>query len=406
MSKDHKVLNAAVIVAALGYFVDIYDLILFSIVRVPSLKALGFDGDPLFAKGVLLLNMQMAGMLMGGIFWGILGDKRGRLSVLFGSIILYSLANIANGMVQSIEAYAFLRLVAGIGLAGELGAGITLVSEVLPTHKRGYGTTIVASVGICGALLAAYVAEHFDWRVAYYIGGGLGLLLLILRLSVFESALFQKVKESTTVRGDFLALFRSRERFLKYLHCILIGIPIWFVIGILITFSPEFSKALQATDQIIAGKAVFYAYFGLAAGDLTSGGLSQIIGSRRKILFLYLSITSASVLAYLSLTGLNSTAYYAICWLLGFGAGYWAVFVTLASEQFGTNLRATVTTTVPNFVRGSVVLVTFLFTIAKNGLGIISAGLLVGIASLVIAFFSASRLEETYSRDLNFLEDL
>ena len=394
-----------VIVAALGYFVDIYDLILFSIVRVPSLKSLGLSGPTLFEKGILLLNMQMIGMLLGGVFWGILGDKRGRLSVLFGSILLYSLANIANGAVHSIEAYAAWRFIAGIGLAGELGAGITLVSEVLPTHKRGLGTTIVASVGICGAVLAAQIAEHTDWRTAFTIGGVLGLLLLLLRVGVLESGIFSKIKSTEVARGDIFYLFRDRQRFLKYLSCILIGVPVWFVIGILITFSPEFAKALGMTAEISGGKAVMYAYIGLAIGDVTSGVLSQLLKSRKKVVALFITLTFCLMCAYLGLRELSADLFYALCLALGFGVGYWAVFVTIGAEQFGTNLRATVTTTVPNFVRGSVVPLTLVFVAAKGSLGAIPGAFAVGTACTLVALLALRGLEETFYKELDYIEE-
>lgn len=404
MSKQSRVLNAAVVVAALGYFVDIYDLILFSIVRVPSLKSLGLDGQELFDQGVRLLNMQMMGMLLGGIFWGILGDKRGRLSVLFGSIVLYSLANLANGMVASVDQYAWLRLIAGIGLAGELGAGITLVSEVLPKDKRGFGTTLVASVGICGAVLAAKVAEAFDWRTAYYIGGALGLALLVLRVSVFESSLFAAVKQQAHARGDFLALFRPFSRLKRYLACILIGVPIWYVIGILVTFSPEFARSMGVTEPVAAGTAVMYCYIGLAIGDLSSGLLSQWLRSRRKVVLIFLLLVMACVAVYLGHAGASAAGIYGICLALGFATGYWAMFVTIAAEQFGTNLRATATTSVPNFVRGSVVPLTLLFTWLKGSMGMVPAAWVVGALAVGLAFAGLSVLEETFSKDLDFIE--
>jgi MFS transporter, putative metabolite:H+ symporter len=406
MTQNKSVLNAAVIVAALGYFVDIYDLILFSIVRVPSLKSLGIEGEALLDQGVLLLNMQMVGMLLGGVFWGILGDKRGRLSVLFGSIILYSIANLANGAVNSIEAYAFWRFIAGIGLAGELGAGITLVAESLPREKRGYGTTIVASVGICGALLAGYIAKIFDWRIAYYIGGVLGLLLLVLRVSVFESHLFSQLKESTARRGDIFFLFKKRDRAVKYLSCILIGVPVWYVIGILMTFSPEFAKALNVSGEISAANAVMLCYLGLVLGDISSGLLSQYLKSRKQVVLAFLLLTLFFVLIHLLSPGVSDTRFYALCLALGYGTGFWAIFVTIGAEQFGTNLRATVTTSVPNFVRGSVVPLTFFFTRAKVQFGIIEAGLIVGLASIGIALFALTRLEESFSKDLNYIEEI
>lgn len=401
---DHKKnVSAIVIVAALGYFVDIYDLILFSIVRISSLKSLGVTGDALLSDGVMLLNMQMAGMLIGGILWGILGDKRGRISVLFGSIIMYSVANILNGFVMDVQQYAILRVIAGIGLAGELGAGITLVSEVMSKESRGYGTTIVASVGILGAVVAAFVADIFDWRTAYFVGGGLGLLLLFLRIGVYESGMFKNIKKDEIGRGQFQHLFTNWARFKKYVKCILIGAPLWFVVGVLITFSDAFAKAL-GVEGIAPAKSVMFTYIGLAFGDLLSGYLSQYFKSRKKIIFAFILATNILIVVYLFFNSFGSFYFYSICLLLGVGCGYWAVFVTNASEQFGTNLRATVTTTVPNFVRGAVVPLTLLFQYLKGPTGIIySAAIVAGIA-LLLAYISASKLEETYGKDLDYIE--
>ena len=399
------VFSLPVIVAALGYFVDIYDLVLFSIVRVPSLKGIGISGPDLINKGVMLLNMQMIGMLLGGILWGILGDRKGRLKIMFGSIFIYSLANLANGMVTSIETYALLRFIAGIGLAGELGAGITLVSEVLHKSVRGYGTMIVASVGVSGAILANFVAKGFDWRTAFYIGGVLGLLLLILRISVSESGMFKGMEGTNLRRGNFLSLFTSRDRFGRFLHSILIGLPSWFVVGVLITFSPEFAKVLNIQGQVSAGNAVMYCYMGLVAGDLASGLLSQLFKSRKKVVLLFLILTVAAVGAYFSASGVTAATFYLICGLLGFGIGYWAIFVTVAAEQFGTNLRATVATTVPHFVRGMTVPITMLFQLARKPLGIENGALVVGVLCLAIALFSLSRLQETFHKDLDYFEE-
>jgi MFS transporter, putative metabolite:H+ symporter len=395
---------AIVLVAALGYFVDIYDLILFSIVRISSLKALGSSGDSLLSDGVLLLNMQMAGMLVGGILWGILGDKKGRISVLFGSIILYSLANFANGFVQNISQYAVLRLIAGIGLAGELGAGITLVSEVMSKESRGYGTMIVATIGILGAVAAALIVDFFEWRIAFFVGGGLGLILLILRIGIYESGMFSAMLNKDVKKGSFLKLFTNWNRFVKYIKCIAIGVPIWFVVGILITFSPEFAKVLGVKEPISAGSAVMYCYIGLALGDFTSGSLSQLIRSRKRVVFIYIIIMTFFIGVYLFYNHFNSFYFYTLCIFLGFGSGYWAIFVTIASEQFGTNLRATVTTTVPNFVRGGVVPLTLAFEFISRQMGIIYGGLIIGIAALIIAYISAINLEETYGKDLNYVE--
>jgi len=400
-----RVFSLPVIVAALGYFVDIYDLVLFSIVRVPSLKALGLQGQELVDQGVYLLNMQMVGMLVGGIIWGVLGDRKGRLKIMFGSIFLYSLANLANGMVSSVPVYALLRFIAGVGLAGELGAGITLVSEVLHKSVRGYGTMIVASVGVSGAILANIVAKGFDWRTAFYIGGALGLALLLLRISVAESGMFKGMEASTVSRGNFLALFTSRDRFGRFLHSIMIGLPSWFVVGVLITFSPEFAKGLNVQGPISAGNAVMYCYIGLVAGDLASGLLSQLMQSRKKVVLIFLLITVSAVAAYFSAAGVSTAAFYGICGLLGFGIGYWAIFVTVAAEQFGTNLRATVATSVPNFVRGMTVPITILFQLARKQWGSEAGALAIGLLCLAIALFSLSRLQETFHKDLDYFEE-
>ena len=395
----------AILVAALGYFVDIYDLILFSIVRVASLRSLGVSEDELLGQGVLLLNMQMGGMLVGGILWGVLGDKRGRLSVLFGSIVMYSLANIANGFVTTVPQYAVLRFVAGVGLAGELGAGITLVSEIMPAHTRGYGTMIVATVGILGAVAASLVGDAFDWRIAYFVGGGMGLALLVLRIGVAESGLFEGIRHAAGVaRGDFWSLISSPRTRLKYLRVIMIGGPIWYVVGILVTFSPEFGREMGMPVLPSAGRAVLFAYIGLAIGDFTSGALSQVIRSRNRVVTLFLTLTTVFVGAYFAVAHVSLTVFYVVCLLLGVATGYWAVFVTIASEQFGTNIRATATTTAPNFVRGSVVLMTSAFQALRPFMGIRGSAMLVGAVALGIAYVSLWGLEETYGKELDYLE--
>lgn len=403
--KDLKlVLSVPVVVAALGYFVDIYDLLLFSIVRRPSLIALGIPEDELLSQGEFLLQVQMTGLLVGGLIWGIMGDKLGRLSVLFGSILLYSLANIANGFVTTIDQYASLRFIAGIGLAGELGAGVTLVSEILPARLRGYGTTIIATVGLMGAVVANFLSKMYDWQVSYFIGGGLGLLLLIARVSVFESGMFLKTKEKEVERGNFFQLFTRRDRFLKFMGCIFIGLPIWYTIGILITFSPEFASIMRITGVISAGDAVMFSYIGLAVGDLSSGVSSQIIGSRKKILKIFILLTLGFILLYLFMPIRSSAFFYFSCFCLGVGIGYWALFVTVAAEQFGTNLRSTAATTVPNFIRGTVVPLTLAFQYLRGHVGIIYGALLIGIITIIIAFIALQLIDETYGRDLNFEE--
>ena len=402
---SHKqLLSLPVLVAAMGYFVDIYDLLLFSIVRIPSLKGLHVPANQLLEKGVFLINIQMGGMLVGGIFWGIIGDKRGRLSVLFGSIALYSLANIANGFIVSVDQYAFFRFIAGIGLAGELGAGITLVAEMLPKAIRGYGTSIVAAIGLLGAVLAYLIADAVDWRIAYIIGGVMGFMLLGIRFKLFESGMFNSVKEKNVRRGNILVLFSSSQKFIKYLRCIVVGLPVWFVIGILFTFSPEFGKVMGMPVPIQAGKAVMYGFIGLSLGDISSGLLSQFMKSRRKVVFFFLILTSLTITLFLTQGSKNVFVFYSLCLFLGFSIGFWALFVTISAEQFGTNLRATVATTAPNFVRGSVNILGPLFLLGKGYWGVLPSAGAVGGFSVLLAFLAVWKMEETFHKDLNYLE--
>ena len=396
-----------VLISALGYFVDIYDLLLFGIVRVPSLRDLGVPEADMMKVGMHLLNMQMGGMLIGGILWGVLGDLRGRKSVLFGSILLYSLANIANAFVPNPEVYAWLRLAAGIGLAGELGAAITLVSEVMSKETRGYGTTVVASVGILGAVVASFIGDYFSWQVAYLVGGGMGLALLALRAGLMESGMFHAMHANKNLsRGKFHQLFSDGRRFGRYLCCILIGVPIWFVIGILITFAPELAKELSVDGVITGSRSIMWSYIGLSAGDLSAGLLSQYLKSRKKSVLLFLVMMGALIVVYIRQSGWSEAEFYALCVALGFSAGYWAVFVTIGAEQFGTNIRATVTTTVPNFVRGSVVPITLSFRYIQEQLGTLNALCVVGLAVMVIALIALYFLRETFGRDLDYFEPL
>jgi MFS family permease len=396
----------AVLVAALGYFVDIYDLILFGVVRKPSLVELGVPAEKMADEGIFLLNMQMIGMLLGGVLWGVIADKKGRLSVLFASIITYSVANVLNGMVTDLTQYAIVRFVAGVGLAGELGAGITLVSEVMRREARGWGTTIVASVGICGGVVASLVGGAVYWRTAYYIGGGLGFALLILRIGVVESGMFKGMAGRDDVRrGDFFHLFRDGRRALRYLAVIAVGVPIWYAVGILITLSPEIGRELGLDPAPSAPRAFLWTYAGLAIGDLASGALSQLLRSRRKALGTFLALTAASLVLYFTLGASSLDAFYGSCFVLGIAIGYWAVFVTSASEQFGTNLRATAATTAPNFVRGAVVPVTLAYKWLVPSLGILTAAAVVGAATLVLAFVALLALHETYGKDLDYVEE-
>jgi MFS family permease len=394
-----------VIVAALGYFVDIYDLLLFGIVRLPSLASLGLSEADISATSVSILNWQMTGLICGGILWGVLGDKKGRLSVLFGSILTYSIANICCGFVQDPVMYKALRFVAGVGLAGELGAGITLVSEILPKRLRGIGTSLVAGVGLLGAVVAYFTVEFFAWRVAYFIGGGMGISLLLLRLGVFESGVFENVKADHQIKkGNFFSLFTNANRLSRYLKCIGMGLPTWFVIGILATFSNEFGKALNLPEPIKPGLSIMWCYIGLSIGDVGSGFLSHVLKSRKKAVLFLMLLTLLACLYYL-FGGIKTVqSFYITTLVLGLGIGYWAMFVTIGAEQFGTNLRATAATTIPNMVRGTVVIMTTAFATLKTSLSVPGAGATVGAVCFIIGFLSILTLPETHDRDLDFLE--
>jgi MFS family permease len=404
-----------VIVAALGYFVDIYDLQLFGIVRIDSLKSLGLTSkEDISSIGTTIINFQMIGLLIGGIFWGMLGDKKGRLSVLFGSIITYSIANICCGMLphiqfmDKIEAYKWLRFIAGIGLAGELGAGITLVSEILPKQLRAVGTSLVAGVGLLGAVVATFTVKlSGDWTIAYFIGGGLGVALLLLRVGVIESGIFKDVVGKKHVqRGNFFAFFTNWKRFSIYMKCIGIGLPTWFCIGILTYLSNEFGEALGITEKVDPGLAIMWAYIGISIGDFGSGFLSQVLQSRKQAIAYMMLFALVGVLIFLFSGSVKSAnILYGLCCWLGLGTGYWAMFVTVGAEQFGTNLRATAATTVPNMVRGTVVLMTTMYKFFKPTQGVIIAGAIVGLICFAIGFYSTLTIPETHGKDLDFLEE-
>jgi putative MFS transporter len=405
--KKERLFSTAVIVAALGYFVDIYDLLLFSIIRVPSLKDLGVGADMIKTYGEDILSWQMMGLLIGGIIWGIMGDKKGRLSVLFGSILLYSLANLANGFVQTVDQYKWIRFIAGIGLAGELGAGITLVSELTSKEKRGIATSLVAGIGLSGAVLAFIFKESFHWRTCCFIGGGMGFILLMLRISVFESNLYQNMKIKSTSRGNFFMLFNSWARFKRYFLTIMIGLPTWLCIGILVTFSKEFGEALHIKGEVDPGKAIMYAYVAISIGDIIIGFVSQFFKSRKTALYIFFWITSVFIVLFFTiLKGSTPETLYWICAGLGFGTGYWAIFVTMAAEQFGTNIRATATTSIPNMVRGMLaVMILPMFKYFRIHNDYLEAGIYTSIVVMVIAFFAVWKVEETFGKDLNFNEE-
>jgi len=390
--------------AALGYFVDAYDLILYNIVRMKSLQGLGVADADLMRVGLDLLNAQLIGMLLGGVFWGVWGDKKGRRSVLFGSIFLYSAATLANGFIHTLTAYTACRFLAGIGLAGELGAGVTLVSEIMPPKTRGYGTMLVASVGVLGVVTASVVGDLFPWRTAYFVGGTLGLGLLLLRMGVTESGLFESLKTRPVEKGNFLMLFNNGARFRKYLCVVLSALPIWFLIGLFVTFSPEIGKSLGLDPSPQAGRSVLFFYIGITLGDLTTGYLSQRYRSRKKVMGWFLGLAGLATAGVFVWGGQSLSLFYAGCGLLGWTSGYWAVFITASAEQFGTNLRATAATTAPNFVRGLTVPLALVFKPLAASLGAVHALWILGVPVWVMGFIALSRLEETYGKDLDYFE--
>ena len=407
-AKSNSVFSIAVIVAALGYFVDIYDLLLFAIIRIESLGDLGLTPGEITTDGEAILQWQMWGLLLGGIIWGIMGDKKGRLSVLFGSIILYSIANIANGFVETVDQYKWIRFIAGLGLAGELGAGITLVSEITAKEKRGIATSLVAGIGLTGAVVAFIMKQNFDWRTCYFIGGGLGLLLLILRISVFESGMFHQVKKMEVQRGNFFMLVNNADRLKRYIVSILIGLPTWFVIGVLVAFSSEFGKWFGIKEAIDPGKAIMYAYAAISIGDILIGFVSQWFKSRKKALYLFFGITALFMILFFTTQWNGSAArMYWICAGLGFGTGFWAIFVTMGAEQFGTNIRATAATTIPNMVRGMLaifILPLFQWLRGMEGVGYVNGGIYTAIIVMVIAIIAIALSKETFGKDLNYVE--
>ncbi|MBN8674888.1 MAG: MFS transporter [Chitinophagales bacterium] len=409
--KPASIFNVAVIVAALGYFVDIYDLLLFTIVREPSLAGLGVDladGKAVLAASTKIINWQMIGLLIGGILWGIMGDKKGRLSVLFGSIILYSVANFITGFVENTDQYAYARFAAGIGLAGELGAGITLVSELLPKAKRGIGTSLVAGIGLFGAVFAYFTFKFTnDWRLCYKIGGGLGVALLFLRISVAESGMFKQAREQNVSRGNILMFINNGQRFKKYILAILIGLPTWYVIGILVNYSNRFANVFYEDNKIESGRAIMYAYAAIAVGDILVGLISQYFKSRKKALYLFYGFTILSGILFFSGFVQSDVTMYIACAALGFSTGFWAIFVTMGAEQFGTNLRATAATTIPNMVRGALPLINMMFldVFQKNwGWDIVQSGIITGIIVMAITLVAAYFTEETFHKDLNYVE--
>ncbi|MFM7052560.1 MAG: MFS transporter [Planctomycetota bacterium] len=402
----------AISVAALGYFVDLFDLVLFSILRVPSLNAIGItDSTEVLATGKRLLDIQLVGMLLGGIAFGMLGDRLGRLKTLFGSILLYSVANLLNAFVTDLWQYEILRFVAGFGLAGELGAGITLVAEILPTKRRGIGTTIVATVGLSGAVAAGIAGKYLAWNHCYLLGGAMGLALLALRVGVAESSLFTQARTTHrhVQRGNPLQLLWPPRRALRFALVILSAMPIWFVGGVMFVFAPEIGKAMGIEEKIVGADVILWAYAGVVVGDIASGVLSQLIQSRTRTILVFLALLAAAIALFFALAPRSAGHFYFMMSVVGAATGYWAIFVTTASEQFGTNLRATAATSAPNFVRAMAVPITSIWLAMKGtpeapGFDVVTATWVLGICCVAVGVIAAVALDETFHRDLDYLE--
>ena len=394
-----------VVVAALGYFVDVYDLLLFSAVRTTSLADIGVSSADSLQVGLKLLNWQMSGLMIGAVCWGMLGDKKGRLAVLFGSIITYSIANLLNAYVQTVEQYQWLRLFSGIGLAGELGAGITLIAEVMPKEKRGIGTTIIGSFGLLGAAVASAIGLEMGWRTAFTVGGVMGLALLVLRLGVSESKLFEALRHKHVVRGNIFLLFKKPSRFVRLLICVLVGLPVYFIVGLLITGAPQFGKALGVNPVPKAGIAVMLAYIGMSIGDVLCGIISQFLKSRKKALLVFAIMSGVTIAIFLFVPTTDLTLFYWKCGLVGFGVGYWALINTNTAEQFGTNVRATVATLSPNLIRASLIPIAASFNAIKGDLGLFPTAVAVGAFCVVVSIVSTLSLKETFGADLDYNEE-
>ena len=402
--KEFGLLSLPVIVAALGFFVDVFDLLLFGIVRKPSLRELGLSDEAILSEGELLLSVQMIGMMLGGIVWGILGDKKGRLKVLFGSILLYSIANIANGFVQTTGQYTVIRFIAGFGLAGELGAGVTLTSEVLAKEKRGLAATVIAVCGVLGGISAALLYTSIgDWRMLYFIGGGLGLALLILRIAVAESSMYDTVKKSSVQLGNFLQFFTSKERFNRYMRGILIGLPVWYIIGILVSFADQFGNRMGIAG-VKPGDALMYQYIGLGLGDICAGLLSNAWKSRKKALFVFYAVTILFMILFFVQDHSSLAWFYFVCGGLGFGAGISVLYITTSAEQFGTNLRASASISITNMVRGFTPLMLLCFAQLRKLTDYVSAAWILGAVVMLIGIVALWFTEESFGKDLDFTE--
>jgi putative MFS transporter len=391
-------------VASFGYFVDVYDLWVFAAVRVASLKDLGVPTAEIMPTGILLLNLQMGGMLLGGILFGVLGDRMGRTRVMFFSILTYSLATLANAFVPNVETYAVLRFLSGIGLAGELGLGATLISEILPKEKRGLGVGVLVGFGVMGPMAAGLAAQAFDWKTCYLIGGILGLALLALRVRVAESPIFQEAEKTATRQGDLRLMFESPTRLWRFLGCVALGLPTWLVFGILITFSEEILGSLSL-PALAAPILLVYCNIAMPIGNFVTIGVSQYFKNRRWVMAGFTLFALVGVMAlFLLPRPLSPFEVKIVYMVITFAAGSWVLMAVIAAESFGTNLRATAATAVPNFARASVIPMTLGLQALKPHMPLGDAVMILMGLCFILPLIALWRLKETFGKPLNYFE--
>ncbi len=404
---SHKAITLGIIVSALGFFVDLYDIMALAAIGETSLKAIGVAAENIKNDINYLQSMQMLGMLIGGFLWGIIGDKYGRLKVLFGSIILYSFFTFLNAFVTGTGQYAACRFLAGLGLAGELGAGITLVSEQMKKEKRGLGPAIIAGFGVLGAIVAVFIGKYADWRTVYITGGVLGFLLLILRIGVVESGLFTIAKTSKISKGNFLIILRNWNYLKKFLCILLVGIPGWFVNGVMMQFSNYISSSMGMNPLPDKGKVIIYFFIALSLGDVLGGLVSQWLKSRKKSMYIFLSLHLLMLILFFTIGKNSAQLYYIIFAGLGLSVGFVIQLFTLAAEQFGTNIRTLVTSSGLNLVRGWVIPLGALFAWMNDSLHIIEwkVAAIIAFSVAAVSFWALSQLDETFNNELEFVSE-
>lgn len=403
-----------ILVASLGYFVDAYDLIIASVVRSSAIVELGLAqvGTPEHTKYAQLFEyVQSAGILLGGIIFGVYSDKKGRKKALYYSIAIYSIANILNGLLSASvpfvgTVYCILRFICGFALAAELSIGIVMISETMKAKHRGYGTMIVVSFGILGAVLAAVLFEFIGihWQTLYLIGGIAGVLLLIFRFSVKETNPFLDLENQESERGSWVMIFKNR-RLLKILfNAILLGFPIYFFISIPIKFATDYGKELGLTIKGTIPIIVFY--IAMSVSDIIANYLCQLFENRKKVLYFYLGLCTISVfLLHFYPPTTPEQYFYLFSPLMGFASGYWALLITFTNEQIGTNIRSTYTTAVPNVVRSLFIPIQLLLTVLQPTFGTSTSVFYIGVLAVILALLGLYSLKETWGKNLKFIDE-